>query len=125
MSHIEQQIFAFGKTIRIKATVEKKRDFEVEAEKEAKKTEDGKLEYPLYPHQNILGIDTIEFDDGVGTGEETWQPLEKNLDIGALIKERDALKKERDNLRMNNGRLKKRLQSFGVHTEGVEERRDA
>lgn len=124
MAHVEQKIFDFGKTIRVKASVEKRRDFEVEAEKEAIKavSEEGEEElvYPLYPHQSIVGIDSIEFNVSVGAEDPTWQGLEKGIDVGGLFREIASLKKELQSQKMHNGKLKKKLQSLGILTEAME-----
>ena len=109
MAHIEQELFLFGKTVRVKTGVLKAKAHEFEP------PDDG------YTHQSIKGIDEIAYDTNVGIGEPHWVPLEKGTDLGADFKEKKALKKENSQLKMQNGKLKKKLQSLGFLTEAMEQ----
>ena len=109
MAQIEQDIFYYGKTLRVKSSVLKAKAHEFEP------PDDG------YTHKSIEGIDEIQYDSNVGMGEPNWVTLEKGTDQGGLVKLIETLQKELQSQKMHNGKLKKKIQSLGILTEDMEQ----
>ena len=109
MAHIEKKMFDFGNTLKVRAEVKKVRSFEDE-----------------YQQESIVGIDALLYNNTTGEeGDPDWVALEKNTDIGELLKEIESLKNQVKHHKMYNGRLKRKLQSLEMVTEDIEEGTDA
>ena len=114
MAHTETIVFEFGKTLQVKAEVLKARlPDELHAQDED------------YPYQSIAGITQISYNTNVGNDEPEWELLEKGTDIGALFEQIKKLEGQLQSQKMQNGKLKRKLQSLGVVMEQDQEQTDA
>ena len=111
MAHTEQQVFEFGNTIQVKASVQK-----------AKAHEFAESDTPSgdYTHQSVVGVDDILYNENVGNGEAKWVEIDKGLDIGAILAKVKELEGQLKGQKMYVGRLKRQLQSLGASAPDME-----
>ena len=65
------------------------------------------------PVRKVAGITEVFYNDNVG-GDAKWKKLDPDIDLGEVIRERDAFKKDNKELRSQLTRTKNRLASAGI-----------
>ena len=109
MAHIEEKVFEFGNTIRVRTAAQLA---------QAHEFDDGSTDYT---HQSIAGVNAILYDANVGNGEPNWVLLEKGVDIGGLYSKIETLQRQLKGQQMYNGRLKKKAESMGILVDEFKE----
>lgn len=119
MAHIEKKDFQFG-TLLIRAEILKARAGELEDRgvQEYDKAGRAMPQAPLtdaeiYTHQTVVGVNEVCYNVNVG-GEPDWQLLEKGLDLQELFQQIEDLENKIKGLNMENGRLKKQIETLGL-----------
>ena len=112
MPFITDTLLPWGPTCQVRIEVQVKNRGNVD---------DRKLGEPIQPPvQKITGIQAIEYNDSVGGDTKTWVELEKGLDVGQILREHAAQKREIAELKRRNRQYENRLTVLQLNQVEVE-----